>query len=298
LIAWSLALAVSVTDVNSNAERSMENGLNELLDGFNETERQRRRALKLAIVGLAVSVMCSFSPFCALNTFNPLAQVPSIVLLTYAFMCEFSADSDSLSIFHDAALLTLKEGSVTVKALDSFSASLVSSMHSSSKKVFSSYTIVFIGFLNVLFNLLTNRASGLSIQLQPHLSTFSMIVPISASILLGLSQWSERIAVRGSLESSCTSVWLKMPKEVRPFLFEIFMDILFLYVLSLYVTPMLLTSTTGANYILTAGVILISSFYFGLGLGLLALLAFLVMLLTFFRDFIYLACSAVANTGK
>jgi len=147
-----------------------------------------------------------------------------------------------------------------------------------------SYMIEFIGLFNNVFSL-TTRVSGLSIQLQPLLSTFSMIVPISASILLGLSQWSVSTAVRGSLESSCTSVWLEMLKEVRTSLFWTFMGILFIYVYSFYLMPMSLTPNTRACYILA------DSLYFGLGLGLLASLAFLLMLLMLIRDFIHLVCS-------
>jgi hypothetical protein len=329
LIAWSLALAVNVTDVNGNTEKGMENELKKLSDYSNKVERQRLHTLILAIVGLTVSVVCSFLPYCALNMLNMIAQAASIVLLTYAFMYELRADTDLLSIFHDMALLSLKEGSAIIKALessdeqtstpsrqpgstlsnglarltssmDSFSAKLISFMYSILETIFSSYIIEFAGLFNAALNLAT-RVSGLSIELQPLLSTFTMIVPISASILLGLSQWSERMAVRGLVESICTSVWLKMLKEVRPLLFLNFMIVLFLYVFYIfliYLIPILSTSSTGASYILTAGDILADSFYFGSGLGLLASLAFLMMLLTFFRDFIHLVCSAGANTGK
>ncbi|PVU68395.1 hypothetical protein DDW02_01185, partial [Acidilobus sp. SCGC AC-742_M05] len=105
------------------------------------------------------------------------------------------------------------------------------------------------------------------------------------SILLGLSQWSVSTAVRGSLESSCTSAWLKTLKEVRAFLFLIFMSILFIYTFSFYVIPMSLTPSTRASDILA------DSLYFGLGLGLLAFLAFLLMILTLIRDVIHLVCS-------
>jgi len=87
------------------------------------------------------------------------------------------------------------------------------------------YITEFGGLFNAVFNSIT-RVSGLSTQLKPLLSTFSMVVPTSASILLGLSRWSESTAVRGSLESSCTSVWLKMLKEARALLFGILVIIL------------------------------------------------------------------------
>jgi membrane protein implicated in regulation of membrane protease activity len=112
-----------------------------------------------------------------------------------------------------------------------------------------------------------------------------MIVSISASILLSLSQWSEGTVVRGSLESCCASGWLKTLKGVRASLFGIFTFTLFMYAFSFYLIPVSLTPSTRASYILLV------SFYFGLELGLLAFLAFLVILLVLSRDFIRLVCS-------
>ncbi|MFP3287304.1 MAG: hypothetical protein RXP86_08625, partial [Acidilobus sp.] len=292
-----------MTDVNGNTEKSVENELKKLSDNFYKAVRQRLRALILAIVGLTVSVLSSFSPSRELNA---LTQFMSLALLIYAFIHGLNADTDLISIFHDATLLSLKRG-VTVKALESSDeqtstpsrqpgstlsnrlARLTRDPYSILRLVLFSYMIEFIGFLNIIFNL-TIRVSGLSIQLQPLLSTFSMIVPISASILLGLSQWSVSTAVRGSLESSCTSVWLEMLKEVRASLFWTFMGILFIYVFSIYLITIPLTPSTRASYIL-ASYILADSLYFGLGLGLLASLAFLLMLLMLIRDFIHLVCS-------
>ncbi|MCG2873155.1 MAG: hypothetical protein L7G94_04225 [Acidilobus sp.] len=294
-----------MTDVNGNTEKGVENEQKKLSDNIYKAVRQRLHALILAAVSLAVSILFSFSPSRALNF---LTQFTSFVLLFYAFIRGLDADLSLISIFHDAALLNLKKG-VTVKALESSGeqtstpsrqpgstlsnrlARLVRDSSSILLLIFSSYIIEFFGFFNIVFSFIT-RVSGLSIQLQPLLSTFSMIVPISASILLGLSQWSESTVVRGSLESSCTSVWLEMLKGVRAFLFGFFMIILFIYVFSFYLIPMSLTPSTTAIYILA------DSFYFGSGLGLLASLAFLLMLLMFFRDFIHLVCSAGTNTGK
>jgi len=148
-----------VTDVNGNTEKNLENEPKNLSDDIYKAVSQRVKALILAVCGLTVSAVYSFSPFRALNA---LAQATAIVLLTYAFVRGLRADADLLSIFHDAALLPLK-GSVTVKALqssneqtstpsrqsdstlsnrpaelissmDSFSASLISSMYLNSKK--------------------------------------------------------------------------------------------------------------------------------------------------------------------
>jgi hypothetical protein len=217
------------------------------------------------------------------------------------------ADTSLISILHDAALLNLKRD-VTVKALGSSNeqtstpsrqpgstlsnrlARLTRDPDLILRLILASYMIEFFGLFNIVFSFIT-RVSGLSIQLQPLLSAFSMIVPISASILLGLSQWSVSTAVRGSLESSCTSVWLEMLKEVRASLFWTFMGILFIYVYSFYLMPMSLTPNTRASYILADLYILADSLYFGLGLGLLASLAFLLMLLMLTRDFIHLVCS-------
>ena len=146
------------------------------------------------------------------------------------------------------------------------------------------YTIEFGGIFNATFNLAT-RVLGLSIQLQPLLSAFSLIVPISASILLGLSQWGTSTVVGGLLESSCKSIWLEMLKEVRKRVFMNFMIILLIYIFSFYLIPMSLTPSTGAFSILW------DSLYFGSGLGLLASLALELMLLTSFRDFMHLTCS-------
>jgi len=311
-----------VTDVNDNTEKSVENEPKKLSDDLYKATRQRLRALILAIDGLTVSAVYSFFPSYALNA---LAQATAIVLLTYAFVHGLRDDIDLLSIFHDAAILPLK-GSVTVKALqssneqtstpsrqsdstlsnrpaelissmDSFSASSISSMYLNSKIVFISYMIEFGGLFNAAFNF-TTIVSGLPIQLQPLLNTFSMIVPISASILLGLSQWSMSMAVRGLLEFSCASAWLEMFKGVRGFLFRNFMIILFIYVFLFYLIPVSLTPSTRASYMLTAGYMLVDSLYFGFGLSLLASLAFLLMLLTLFRDVIHLVCSAGTDTGK
>jgi hypothetical protein len=294
-----------VTDVNGNTEKGMENELKKLSDNFYKAGRQRLHALILAIVSLTVSALSSFSPS---RTLNALTQSTSLALLIYAFGHGLGADASLISIFHDAALLNLKRG-VTVKALGSSNeqTSTPSRQHGSTlsnrlarltrdpdsilRIVLASYIIEFIGFSNIIFNL-TIRVSGLSIQLQPLLSTFSMIVPISASILLGLSQWSESTTVRGSLESSCTSEWLEMLKEVRVILFGIFMIILYVYVFSIYLIPISLTPSTRASYIL------MDSFYFGSGLGLLASLAFLLMILTLIRDVIHLECSRGQTQGK
>jgi len=252
-----------VTDVNGNTEKGVENELKKLSDNFYKAGRQRLHALILAIVSLTVSALSSFSPS---RTLNALTQSTSLALLIYAFGHGLGADANLISIFHDAALLNLKRG-VTVKALGSSNeqTSTPSRQHGSTlsnrlarltrdpdsilRIVLASYIIEFIGFSNIIFNL-TIRVSGLSIQLQPLLSTFSMIVPISASILLGLSQWSESTTVRGPLESSCTSEWLEMLKEVRAFLFWTFMIILYVYVSSIYLIPIPLTPSTRAIYML------------------------------------------------
>jgi len=287
-----------VTDVNGNTEKGLENESRNLSDDIYKAGRQRLHALILAIVSLTVSALSSSSPSRALNV---LTQLTSFVLLFYAFLHGLVVDTSLISIFHDAVFLSLKRG-VTVKALGSSNeqtstpssqpgstlsnrlARLTRDPYSIVGIVLASYIIEFIGLFNIVFNLIT-RVSGLSIQLQSPLSTFSMIVPISASILLGLSQWSVSTTVRGSLESSCTSVWLEMLKEVRVLLLATFMGILFIYVFSIYLAPIPLTPSTRASYILLV------SFYFGLQLGLLAFLAFLVMLLTLSRDFIHLVCS-------
>jgi hypothetical protein len=224
----------------------------------------------------------------------------SFFLLSYTFLHGLDADLSLISIFHDTSLLNLKRG-VTVETLGSsgdqmstpsrqpgstlsnWLARLISDLESILGIILFSYIIEFMGFLNIIFNF-TTRVSGLSIQLQPFLNTFSTIIPISASILLGLSQWSVSTAVGGSLEFSCTSVWFERLKRVRAFLFGTFM-IIFIYVFSIYVVVIPPTPSTSASYIL------IDSFFFGLGLGLLAFLMFLLMLLTSFRDFIHLACS-------
>jgi hypothetical protein len=286
-----------VTDVNGNTEKGVENELKKLSDNFYKAGRQRLHALILAIVSLTVSALSSFSPSRALNA---LTQLTSLALLIYAFGHGLGADTSLISIFHDAVLLNLKRD-VTVKALGSSDeqtstpsrqpgralsnrlAKLTRDPYSIVRIVLASYIIEFIGLFNIAFNLIT-RVSGLSIQLQPLLSTFSMIVPISASILLGLSQWSESTAFRNLLESSCTYIWLETSKGVRALLFGTFM-IIFIYVFLIYAILIPPTPSTSASYIVT------DSFFFGLGLGLLAFLMFLLMLLTSFRDFIHLVCS-------
>jgi len=307
-----------VTDVNGNTEKDVQNELKKLSDNFYKAVRQRLLALILAIVSLTVSARFSSFPSRALTV---RAQGISFFLLLFAFIFELVTDYGLLSIFHDAAFLISKRG-ISVEAL------VISKRGISVEAIVSSeeqtstpsrqpgralsnrlarlimnpdlivggltpafYIIVFMGFFNIIFVLRT-RVAGLSIQLQPLLSTFSMIVPISASILLGLSQWSESTTVRGSLESGCTSAWLEMLKEVRASLFGFFMFILLIYAFSFSLLPMSLTPST------TAIDILEDSSYFGLGLGMLATLAFLLMLLMFFRDIIRLVCSAGTNTGK
>jgi hypothetical protein len=146
------------------------------------------------------------------------------------------------------------------------------------------YIIGFIGLLNTVFNL-TTRVLGLSIQLQSLLGVLSTVVVISASILLGLNQWSVSTAVRCSPEPSYTSAWLEMVRGVRERAFEIFMTILFLYAPLFYLIPHSLTPSTGALYIITV------AFYFGLELGFLASLTLELMLLTSFREFMQLVCS-------
>ena len=300
-----------MTDVNGNTEKGVENELKKLSGNFYKAGRQRLLALILAIVSLTLLALSSSSPSRALTT---LTQIMSLVLLSYAFISGLRADLSLLSIFHDAALLNLKRGisvevlanllkrGISVEALVSSDEQTSTPSRQPGRALLNRlarlimnpdlivgltpvfYIIEFMGFFNLIFVLRT-RDTGLSIQLQPLLSTFSMIVLISASILLGLSQWSESTAVRGSLESSCTSVWLVMLKWVRTFLFAFFMFNLLIYAVSFYLLPKSLTpSTTAIN-------ILEDSFYFGSGLGLLATLAFMLMLLMFLRDFIHLVCS-------
>jgi hypothetical protein len=356
LIAWSLALAVNVTDANGNAKKGMENELEKLLDALihdvgkasyyfdrasDKVRRRHRDALILACIGLIASIVCSFFfTLCAYALLQvmplilplmplilPLLQVMPLILLICAFTLELDADTNLISIFHDAALLILKRDYI-VKALERpkecsdeqtstpsrqlCSTSLnrlarlimyldpytilsytiaFSSYLDSITIIWLPYIIGFIGLFNTVFNL-TTRVLGLSIQLQSLLSVFSTIVVISASILLGLSQWSVSTAVRGSPEPSCTSAWLEMVRGVRKRAFEIFMAILFLYALLFYFIPKSLTPSTGALDIVTG------AFFFGLELGFLASLTLELMLLTSFREFIHLACSAGANTGK
>lgn len=290
--------------------------LEKLLDDFHKARRHRLHALILAIVSLTISALSSF--FLS-RPLNALAQVTSSALLLFAFMLGLRADTLLISIFHEAALLNLKRD-VIVKALERSEECSDEQKSTSSRQPCSTllnrlagqimnldlYPIVFSSYLDPIiitlisyiiefswvfyatFNLAT-RVLGLSIQLQPFSSTFSLIVPISASILLGLSQWSTSTAVRGLLEYSCTSTWLVMLRGVRVRVFMIFITILFLYVFSFHLIPISLTPTTGANDILW------DSLYFGTGLGLLASLALEMMLLTSFRDFIHLTCSLEQN---
>ncbi|MFP3321293.1 MAG: hypothetical protein RXO24_12050, partial [Acidilobus sp.] len=88
------------------------------------------------------------------------------------------------------------------------------------------------------------------------------------------------------------SEWLETLKVVRVTLFLIFMLTLFMYAFLFYLMPTSLTPGTGAR------VMLIDSFDFGSGLGLLASLALLLILLMLLRDVIYLECSAGTDTGK
>jgi hypothetical protein len=332
LIAWSLALAVNVTDANGNAKKGMENELEKLLDDLihdvgkasydfyrasDKVGRQHRYALILACIGLMASIVCSF--FFTLCDYT-LLQVMPLILLIGAFALELDADTNLISIFHDAALLILKRDDI-VKALERpeecsdeqtstpsrqlCSTSLnrlarlimyldpytiisyttaFSSYLDSIRIIWLPYIIGFIGLFNTVFNL-TTRVLGLSIQLQSLLSVFSTIVVISASILLGLNQWSVSTAVRGSSEPSCTSAWLEMVRGVRERAFEIFMAILFLYAPLFYLIPKSLTPSTGALDIVTG------AFYFGLELGFLASLTLELMLLTSFREFMRLVCS-------
>ena len=294
-----------MTDVNSNAEKSVENEPKNLSDDLKKAGILRLLTLILASVGLTVSARSSSSPSRALNA---LTQGISLLLLFFAFIFELVIDISLISIFHDAVLLNLKRG-VSVKALGSSDKQMPTPSRQPGRALLNrlarlirdplliilstpiSYAIEFSGFFNIMFNLAT-RVSGLSIQLQPLLSTFSMIVPISASILLGLSQWSGSTVIRGSLESSCTSEWLETLKVVRVTLFLIFMLTLFMYAFLFYLMPTSLTPGTGAR------VMLVDSFDFGSGLGLLASLALLLILLMLLRDVIYLECSAGTDTGK
>jgi hypothetical protein len=232
-------------------------------------------------------------------------------------MLELHANTLSISIFHEVALLNLRRD-IIVKALERYKECSDEQTPTSSCQpcstllnrlarqimnldlyplIFRSYLdpipttwifyiVEFGGIFNVTFNLAT-RVLGLSIQLQPLLSALSLIVPISASILLGLSQWGTSTVVGGLLESSCTSIWLVMLGGVRERVFMIFMTILLIYIFSLsfYLLPMSLTPSTRAIDIL------MDSLYFGWGLGLLASLALELMLLTLFRDFMHLTCS-------
>jgi hypothetical protein len=295
-----------VTDVNSNAEKSVENEPKNLSDDLKKAGILRLLTLILASVGLTVSARSSSSPSRALNVLTQ--GIISFLILFFAFICELVVDISLISILHDAVLLDLKRG-VSVKALGSSDKQMSTPSRQPGKALLNrlarlirdpllitlsapiSYIIEFSGFFNIIFNL-TIRVSGLSIQLQPLLSTFPMIVTISASMLLGLSQWSWSTAVRGSLEPTCTSEWLKTLKVVRATLFLIFMLTLFMYAFLFYLMPTSLTPGTGAR------VMLIDSFEFGSGLGLLASLALLLILLMLLRDIIYLECSAGTNTGK
>ena len=298
LIAWSSALAVNVTDINDNEWRKLENDLKSLenylkklsdylhkkmeeqlddlddflhdleeqLDDFHKARRHHLYALILAIASLTVSALSSF--FLS-RPLNALAQVTSSVLLLFAFMLELHANTLSISIFHEVALLNLRRD-IIVKALERSEECSDEQTSTSSRQpcstllnrlsrqimnmdlyplIFRSYLdpipitwifyiIEFGGIFNATFNLAT-RVLGLFIQLQPLLSAFSLIMPISASILLGLSQWGTSTVVGGLLEFSCTSIWLVMLKGVRERVFMIFMTILLIYILILsdtYVT--------------------------------------------------------------
>jgi len=182
-----------VTDVNGNTEKSVENEPKKLSDDFNKATRQRLRALILAIVGLTVSALSSFS---SSRELNALTQFMSLALLMYAFMHALNADTNLISIFHDAALLNLEMG-IIVKALESsdeqtstpsgqpgstlsnWSARLImdldpfpiifNSYMDSIPIISYSYIIEFTGLFNAVFNLIT-RVLGLSIQSQPLLT--------------------------------------------------------------------------------------------------------------------------------
>ena len=60
LIAWSLALAVNVTDANGNTEKGVENEQKKLSDHLHKAGTQRLHTLILAFFGLIVSAVCSF----------------------------------------------------------------------------------------------------------------------------------------------------------------------------------------------------------------------------------------------
>ncbi len=147
------------------------------------------------------------------------------------------------------------------------------------------YTLDFIGFLNIVFYALTNMlkmigGTPIPIPLQPFVSSLIVAIPITISIILGLTEWRGNSVLN---DPRCIPDLWDSIGIIKLLMFRDFVFLLILLVPSFFFMPITLTPQTWI-------IIPFASIFIGGALGLLASFVHLLMLGTSYRDFVYLNC--------
>jgi hypothetical protein len=255
-------------------------------------------AIALAIIGCGLSISTDFFPY-EIGVFTLIA---SVIFLLSAFIPWYLAGNYLIPAYHDLwktsfeISLRILSGSVdnqTLNTLHQFQVShpVLKDLVSMFVKYFglharNFYTLDFIGFLNIVFYALTKMlkmigGTPIPIPLQPFVSSLIVAIPVTISIILGLTEWRGNSVLN---DPRCILDLWDGIRAMKSSMFSDFILLLILLMLSFFFMPITLTPQT---WIL---IIPFASIFIGGALGLLASFVHLLILGISYRDFVYLNC--------
>ena len=252
-------------------------------------------AIALAIIGCALSILTDFFPY----EIGVFTLIVSVILLLSAFIPWYLAGNYLIPAYHDLwktsfeISLRILSGSVdnqTLNTLHQFQVSrpVLKDLVSTFVKYFglharNFYTLDFIGLLNIVFYILINMLKIIRetpIPLQPFVSSLVVAIPITISIILGLTEWRGNSVLN---DPRCILDLWDGIRAIKSSMFSDFILLLILLVPSFFFMPITLTPQTWI-------IIPFASIFIGGALGLLASFVHLLILGISYRDFIYLNC--------
>jgi hypothetical protein len=252
-------------------------------------------AIALAFIGCALSILTDFLPY----EIGVFTLIVSVILLLSAFIPWYLAGNYLIPAYHDLwktsfeISLRILSGSVdnqTLNTLHQFQVSrpVLKDLVSTFVKYFglharNFYTLDFIGLLNIVFYILINMLKIIRetpIPLQPFVSSLVVAIPITISIILGLTEWRGNSVLN---DPRCILDLWDGIRAIKSSMFSDFILLLILLVPSFFFMPITLTPQTWI-------IIPFASIFIGGALGLLASFVHLLILGISYRDFIYLNC--------
>jgi len=217
-----------------------------------------RIAIALAMIGCGLSISTDFLPY----EISIFTLIVSVILLLSAFIPWYLVGNYLIPAYHDPwkilfeISLRILSGSVdnqTSNTLRQFqdSRSVLKDLINTFVKYFdlythAFYTLDFIGFLNIVFYALTKMlkmigGTPIPIPLQPFASSLIVAIPITISIILGLTEWRGNSVLN---DPKCIPDLWDSIGIIKLLMFRDFISLLILLVPSFFFMPITLTPQT------------------------------------------------------